>query len=157
MRKKGFLNDEDGVEGLPVRLIVVLVIGVIALAAMVSALNGFKPQKTMSASVIEVSGKEGNMLTIEQAGFGTVNRSWTCKVKVTDSNGDPVDGASVVMYGLGGAGSDKTNKTGGAYLTKTNDVVLNSNQNSGYMTMEVTAPGYSSYKNENALVVVRAD
>ncbi|CAJ36294.1 carboxypeptidase-like regulatory domain-containing protein [Methanocella arvoryzae] len=157
MRKKGFLKDEAGVEGLPVRLIVVLVIGVIALAAMVSALNGFKPQKTLSASIIEVSGKQGNMLIVDKAGFGKVNKTWTCKVKVTDAAGDPIEGASVIVYGMGGAGSDMTNKTGQAYLIKTNDIVLNPNQNSGYMTLEVSAPGYITYKNENALVVVRAD
>ena len=50
----------------PVRLIVVLVVGVIALAAMVAAVNGFKPQKSMSASVYEVGGKDGNMLMIHK-------------------------------------------------------------------------------------------
>jgi len=156
MRKR-FLKNDEAVEGLPVRLIVVLVIGVIALAAMVSALNGFKPQKTLSASVIEVSSKDGNMLVVDKAGFGEINKTWTCKVKVVDAGGDPVEGASVVMYGLSGAGSDITDKSGLATLTKTNDVVLNSNQNSGYVTMEVTAPGYNTYKNENAMVVVRAN
>ena len=45
---KRILDDDRGVEGLPVRLIVVLVVGVIALAAMVAAMNGFKPQKTLT-------------------------------------------------------------------------------------------------------------
>ena len=61
---RSLIKDEEAVEGLPVRLIVVLVVGVIALAAMVAAVNGFKPQKSMSASVYEVGGKDGNMLMI---------------------------------------------------------------------------------------------
>lgn len=155
--RKTMLEDDSAVEGLPVRLIVVLVIGVIALAGMVSALNGFKPQKSMSASVIEVSAKDGNMMIIEKAGFGAVNKTWTCKVKVVDADGNPVDGANVIVYGLTGAGSETTNKSGVAYLTKTNDVKLNANQNSGYMTLEVSAPGFNTYKNENAMAVIRAD
>ena len=156
MGRRGFLQNNDSVEGLPVRLIVVQSIGVIALAAMAAALGNFKTQKTLSASVVQVGGKDGNMLIVSKAGYGQVNSTWTCKVTAVDSNGDPVEGASVVMYGLSGAGSDNTNKTGVASLTKTNDVVLNANQNSGYMTMEVTALGYNTYKKENAMIVVRA-
>ena len=154
---RNLLGNDEAVEGLPVRLIVVLVVGVIALAAMVSALNGFKPEKALSASVIEVGGKEGNMLMISKTGADEVEHNWTCRVKVVDPNGDPIVGASVVVHGLSGAGMAATNKDGEAYLTKTNDVKLHANQNSGYMTLEVTAPGYSDYKNENALVVVRVD
>lgn len=152
-----FMDDDDGVEGLPVRLIVVLVVGVIALAAMVAALGSFKPQKSLSASVYEVGGKDGNLLTVPKAGYDMVEHNWTCRVKVIDANGDPVVGASAIVHGLSGAGSAITDKDGEAYLTKTNDVKLNTNQNSGYMTLEVTAPGYNQYKNENALAVVRVE
>ncbi len=155
--KRSLLNDDRAVEGLPVRLIVVLVVGVIALAAMVAAVNGFKPQKSMSAAVYEVGGKDGNLLMVPKAGAGPVEHNWTCRVKVVDVNGNPVDGASVLVHGLSGAGSDVTDKYGIAYLSKTNNVNLNSNQNSGYMTLEVTASGYNSFKNENAIAVIRVD
>jgi hypothetical protein len=154
---KSFWKNDDAVEGLPVRLIVVLVVGVIALAAMVAALNGFKPQKTLTASVYEVGGKDGNMLMIPKAGFGPVEHNWTCRVKVVDANGDAIEGASVIVHGLSGAGSDVTDRYGVAYLSKTNNVNLNSNQNSGYMTLEVSAPGYNTLRNENAIAVVRVD
>ena len=160
VRMKGerrFLENEDAVEGLPVRLIVVLVVGVIALAAMVAAVNGFKPQKMLSASVIEVSSKDGNMLLIPKTGVDMVEHNWTCRVLVIDADGDPIEGASVIVHGLSGAGSALTDKNGEAYLTKTNDVQLNPNQDSGYMTLEVTAPGYNNYKNENAMAVVRVE
>ena len=152
-----FINNEDAVEGLPVRLIVVLVVGVIALAAMVAALNGFKPQKMLSASVVEVGGKDGNLLMITKTGYGPVENNWTCRVQVIDANGNPVAGASVIVHGLSGAGGGVTDNKGIAYLTKTNDVKLNANQNSGYMTLEVSAPGFNTYTNENALAVVRVD
>jgi len=154
---KSLLKNDEAVEGLPVRLIVVLVVGVIALAAMVAAVNGFKPQKSMSASVYEVGGKDGNMLMVPKAGSGPAEHNWTCRVKVVDAKGDPVEGASVIVHGLSGAGSDVTDRYGVAYLSKTNNVNLNSNQNSGYMTLEVSASGYNTYKNENAIAVVRVD
>lgn len=154
---KRFWKNDDAVEGLPVRLIVVLVVGVIALAAMVAALNGFKPQKSMSATVYEVGGKDGNMLMVPKAGFGPVEHNWTCRVKVVDANGDPVEGASVIVHGLSGAGSDVTDRYGVAYLSKTNNINLNSNQNSGYMALEVSASGYSTLRNENAIAVIRVD
>jgi hypothetical protein len=155
--ERSLIKDEEAVEGLPVRLIVVLVVGVIALAAMVAAVNGFKPQKSMSAAVYEVGGKEGNLLMIPKAGSGPAEHNWTCRVKVVDARGDPVEGASVIVHGLSGAGSDVTDRYGVAYLSKTNNVNLNSNQNSGYMTLEVTASGYNTYKNENAIAVIRVD
>ena len=104
-----------------------------------------------------MGGKDGNLLMIPKAGYGPVEHNWTCRVKVTDAGGDPIEGASVVVHGLSGAGSDVTDKYGVAYLSKTNNVNLNSNQNSGYMTLEVSAPGYNTFRNENAIAVIRVD
>lgn len=154
---KKIWDDDRGVEGLPVRLIVVLVVGVIALAAMVAAMNSFKPQKTLTASITEVNSKQGNLLRVQCADEGSMNKTWTCTVKVTDEKGTPIKGASVIMYGLSGAGSDITNDDGLAYMDNTNAIMLNANQDSGYMTMEVSASGYYTYKNENALAVIRVD
>lgn len=139
------------------RLIVVLVIGVIALAAMVAAMNGFKPQKSLTAAITEVNSKQGNLLRVSSAGAGAIDKTWTCTVRVADDRGDPVSGASVVLHGLSGAGSDMTDSKGMAYINNTNAIKLNANQNTGYMTLEVTAPGFYTYKNENALAVIRVD
>lgn len=155
--KKNIIKDERGVEGLPVRLIVVLVVGVIALAAMVAAMNGFKPEKSLSASIVNVNGKQGNLLRVSSSGAGEVEKSWNCTIKVTDEKGDPIDGASVIVHGLYGAGSDVTDKDGVARLNNTNGIKLNANQYTGYMTLEVSATGYHTYKNENALAVIRVD
>lgn len=157
MQGKRFIEDEMGVEGLPVRLIVVLVVGMIALSAMVAAVNSFKPPRTLTAAVTEVSSKDGNLLQISSAGEGAVEKTWTCYVNVTDDKGDPVSGASVILHGLGGAGSGMTNTKGVAYIKNTNDIRLNPNQNSGYMTLEVNAPGFYQYKSENALAVIRVN
>jgi hypothetical protein len=155
MRMKRLLDDDRGVEGLPVRLIVVLVVGVIALAAMVAAMNGFKPQKTLSATITEVNSKQGNLLRVQSSDEGSMNKTWSCTVKVTDDKGNPISGASVIIHGMGGAGSDVTNDEGSAFVDNTNSIELNANQDSGYLTMEVSASGYYTYKNENALAVIR--
>ncbi len=155
--RKGFKDSEDGVEGLPVRLIVVLVVGVIALSAMVAAVNSFKPPRTMTAAVTDVSSKDGNMLQVSSAGEGTVSKTWTCYVNVTDEKGVPVSGASVILHGLGGGGSGVTNTKGVAYIKNTNDIKLPANQDSGYMTLEVKAPGFYQYKDESALAVIRVN
>jgi hypothetical protein len=84
---KRILDDERGVEGLPVRLIVVLVIGVIALAAMVAAMNGFKPQKTLTATITEVNSKQGNLLRVQSSNEGSENKTWSCTVMVADDTG----------------------------------------------------------------------
>jgi hypothetical protein len=154
---KSLRKNEDGVEGLPVRLIVVLVVGVIALSAMVGAINFFKPQKTLTAAVAKVGGKPGNLLQVSQSGEGAASKTWTCYVNVTDANGVPVSGASVIVHGLGGAGSAVTDKKGVAYLSKTSGIKLNPNQDSGYMVLEVNAQGYYPYKNDNAMAVVRVN
>lgn len=155
MRK--MLNDEKGVEGLPVRLIVVLVVGVIALAAIVAMLGTVKPQKSMTATVMTIQSNPGNTLTITATGAEEKKiASYNCIVRVTDTkDGGPVSGASVVIYGLGSAASGTTGSDGNATISSTSGATLNENQNSGYLTLEANTAGYSNFKNENAIVVVR--
>ena len=102
-----------------------------------------------------MNSKQGNLLRAQSPDEGSVNKTWSCTVKVADDKGNPISGASVIIHGLGGAGSDVTNDEGYAFVKNTNSIELNANQDSGYLTMEVSAPGYYTYKNENALAVIR--
>ncbi len=151
-----FLQDDSAVEGLPIRLIIALVIGVVVLGAMVSAISQFKPPKSLSANVISSGAgelKRGNLIAVK--GFGEVNSPFKVLVRVVDVDGNPVSGASVAITGLGGAGSNVTNSTGYALVESASDINLNENQNEGYLSIEVTASGYTNYRNENAIKVVR--
>ena len=155
-RRKGndLLADERGVEGLPVRLIVVLVIGMVVLSAMLGILGELSPPRTISAQVTQVNQQPGNLLRVDSEDVGG-DKAWSCTVEVRDSGGYPVVGANVLIYGLGAAGSGTTGEEGRVTMSHTNYVNLNSNQNRAYLTMEVDALGYQSYSNPNAIVVVR--
>lgn len=150
--------DERGVEGLPIRLIVVLVIGVVALAAIVGALNEFRPNKTLGAAVIEVDGVDGNLLTITATGAEEVSKTNVkVVVRVSDVDGEPVIGASVSLTGLGAAASAMTGADGNATVRFSSPVkiTLQENQNEGYLALEVVSDGFNDYSNERALKVAR--
>ena len=155
-RKKGkaLLNDTSGVEGLPVRLIVVLVIGMVALSAMLGILGELSPPRSITSQVTQVNQQPGNLLRVDSADVGE-DKQWSCTVEVRDSGGYPVVGANVLVYGLGAAGSGTTGEDGRVTVSHTNYVNLQSNQNRAYLTLEVSAQGYQNYVNPNAIVVVR--
>jgi len=155
-RKKGekFLKDERAVEGLPVRLIVVLVIGMVALSVMLGIMGELTPPRTIAAQVTQVNQQPGNLLRVDSDDVGG-DKQWSCSVEVRDSGGYPVVGANVLIYGLGAAGSGITGEDGRITISQTNYVNLYSNQNRAYLTLEVDAPGYQAFSNSNAIVVVR--
>jgi|Deesub1362A_J573_1020465.scaffolds.fasta_scaffold00160_46 hypothetical protein len=151
-----FVSDEKAVEGMPIRLIIALIVGVVVLGAMVSAIGEFKPARTMSASVVKTGANDlsgGNLIALR--GSGEISSSFKAIVRVVDVDGNPVSGANVVISGLGGAGSNVTNSTGIAVIESAADIHLNENQNEGYLSIEVTASGFNNYRNDNAIKVVR--
>lgn len=156
-----FSNERGSVEGLPVLLIVMLVIGIVALAAMITAMGQFKPPRVLTATVEKANGIDGNLIAIDAGGGNrkAANITGDTKIKVIDANGKPVDGASVTISGLGAAASGKTSSYGTVIFSDASEwiqvPVLEENQNEGYLKLEVTANGFIDYVNEKAIKVVR--
>ncbi len=161
MRLKLLSDGQGSVEGLPVMLIVMLVVGIVALAAMVTAMGQFKPPRVLSANVEKANGFDGNLIAIDAGGSNrkSANITGDTKIKVIDANGKPVDGASVTISGLSSAASGKTASYGTVTFSDATEwiqvPVLEENQNEGYLKLEVTANGFIDYVNEKAIKIVR--
>src|SRR4030042_1912257 len=106
-KKRYFLENESAVLGLPMRLTVSLIIGTIALIAILSTILNpcLFPQRMMVSITPQVTTVQGS---------DPENVSFT--VFVNDIDGFPLTGASVIIKGLGGAGSGFSDKNGKVFI-----------------------------------------
>ena len=152
---KKFKQDERAIE-LPINIVVMLVVGMVALAALLSIIP--KSKENLSVDIIDIridSGglHEGSVTTVEGAGEYKVKVNAT----VFDKNNNPVEKASVTITGGGGFGVDQTNTNGEAivYLGDTINakVTLRPNQKSVALKLVAKANGYYDYEDENAVTL----
>lgn len=88
-RVDGLRNDERAIEGLPVRLVIAVAVGVAALGLMMGALDGFDGFGTTEVTV-ETSDE---LLVPEGGGYGTVT------LAVVTEDGQPVEDAQLLVTG----------------------------------------------------------
>ena len=149
----GFVGDKRGIEGLPMRLIIIVVVAAVVLAAILAMIP--KTKGTLSAECISVDGKNGNLKDVTSSTEDEVNvGNFEVKIKVTDDKGNPVKGASVTLTGAHGAGSGKTGGDGVATITVLG-AKLDANEDTDSMKVTVTAPGYHKYEENNFVIIAR--
>ena len=142
-----FRGDERAIEGLPVRLVIALVVGVASLSVMMSMLSGIS-----GLAVTELDVRP----TPEVASPG----NHTVEVTVVDPDGAGVADATVVARGgsarLDGVRTNTTDANGTATLELSPE--LGANQRDGTVEFGVKPPAGSEYADERentALLVVR--
>lgn len=136
-----------------------LVVGMVALATLISIMP--TPTKDMSVFVESTdfeggSLREGNSIIVD-ASTAENPFAITVVVKATDSDGNPVRNANVILRGLGGAASSTTNADGIATLTTPDnaEVRLDPNQNEGTMDLKITADGFYDYEKKDAVMIIK--
>jgi hypothetical protein len=139
-----FLKNESAVLGLPMRLTVSLIIGSIALIAILSTILNpcLFPHRmlvTISPQVTTVQGSDPE------------NVSFT--VFVNDSDGFPLSGASVIIKGLGGAGSGVSENDGKALVNL--EIQLENGTYEGYLDISVRAPCHVPFEYQAIAKVVK--
>jgi hypothetical protein len=144
---------------LPINIVVMLVVGMVALATLISIMP--TPTKDMSVFV-ESTALEGGSL---EKGNSIIVDSQTAEnpfaitvvVKATDQDGNPVRGANVILRGLGGAASSTTDAEGIATLTtpQNAEVRLDPNQNEGAMDLKIVADGFYDYEKKDAVMIIK--
>jgi len=150
---KNFRKDERGIE-LPINIVVMLVVGMVALAALLSIIP--KSKENLSADIIDItinngSAQDGSIATVGSAGEYKVK----VNLKVYDINNNPVEKASVTLSGGGGFGVDQTDKNGKASVTlgtsNTTKVNIRPNQKSIELKLVVKANGFYDHEVEKAI------
>jgi len=152
---KKFKDDEKAIE-LPINIVVMLVVGMVALAALLSIIP--KSKENLSVDIISIkidegAVKNGSVTTVEGAGDYKVR----VVAKVYDKNNNPVEKASVTITGGGGFGVDQTNTDGEALIdlgdTINSKVTLRPNQKSVPLKLVAKANGYYDYEDEYAVTL----
>jgi hypothetical protein len=152
---KKFKEDERAIE-LPINIVVMLVVGMVALAALLSIIP--KSKENLSVDIISIkiddgAVKNGSVTTVEGAG----EYKPRVVAKVFDKNNNPVEKASVTITGGGGFGVDQTSTDGEALIdlgdTINSKVTLRPNQKSVALKLVAKANGYYDYEDENAVTL----
>ncbi len=144
---------------LPINIVVMLVVGMVALATLISIMP--TPTKEMSVFVESTalergSLEKGNSIIVDSK---TAENPFaiTVVVKATDQDGNPVRNANVILRGLGGAASSTTDAEGIATLTtpQNAEVRLDPNQNEGAMDLKIVADGFYDYEKKDAVMIIK--
>lgn len=134
-----FADDDRGIEGLPVRLVVAFVVGVAALSVMLSMVNGVN---TLAVSELDAKPSPDVVEPGEQ----------TIEVTAVGADGDPVSGATVVVNSgtadLDGVATATTGDDGSATLALDPD--LGPNQDEGTLEIDIKPPAGSQYSDRRA-------
>jgi len=139
------IQNEHGME-LPINIVVMLVVGMVALAALLAIIPESK--KNLIVEVVSVNAMDGITGDIDNGESTNV----TVVVKVYDSDNNLINGASVLISGGGGFGSDKTDATGQATVTASN-VFIRLNQDSIDLKLVAKANGFYDYTDESAILI----
>ncbi|WP_254273164.1 DUF7382 domain-containing protein [Haloarcula marina] len=139
-------SDERAIEGLPIRLVIALVVGVACLSVMMSTISGIE---TLQVTEVDVEPHP----EVTTPGDGEVT------VTVVDPEGAPVADATVVAKSgtatLSQVATAETGPRGNATLSLSPS--LGANQQDGTVVFEVKPPAGSSYQdgrsNTDLLVV----
>ena len=147
--RDSFLEDDRAIEGLPIRLVIALVVGVAALALMLNMLGGIGDVGDTEVTV-QIEDDE----LIEKDVNGTASE---VKVSVIDENGNNVENAKVIATAgsaqLDGVVEAETGDRQGledhqALLEFNGDQSLRADQDLGTLELEVIPPSDSNYIDE---------
>jgi len=131
---------------LPINIVVMLVVGMVALAALLSIIPESK--KNLIVEISKVDNNEGVTTSITHGVGATI----TVDLKVYDNDNNPVQGANVIISGGGGQGSEKTDEDGKA-IVKVDNVMIRFNQDSLDLKLIVKANGFYDYRDESAILI----
>ena len=152
---KNFKKDEGAIE-LPINIVVMLVVGMVALAALIAIIPKSKEYLTVDVIDITIDNKttDGSIVAVRGDGEYEVRAN----VKVYDKENNPVTKASVTLSGGGGFGTDQTNNNGEAIVKLGTDnnytkVTIRPNQKSVELKLVAKANGFFDYENENAIQI----
>jgi hypothetical protein len=143
-----FRTDTRAIEGLPIRLVIALVVGVASLSVMMNMLSG-------------VQGLAVEELDVRPEPEVTTPGQQTVELTVVDTDGSPVSDATVVVTGgtatLDGVKTATTGPNGTAAVTLSPE--LRANRNQGTLDVSVKPPagsGFTDRRTNTEILVVRS-
>ncbi|MDQ2052731.1 hypothetical protein RBH26_20005 [Natronolimnohabitans sp. A-GB9] len=154
--QNSFIRDDRAIEGLPIRLVIALVVGVAALALMLNMLGGIGD---VGDTEVTVEIEDDELIEADEDG-----EAGEVKVSVIDENGNNVENATVIATAasaqLDGVVEARTGEEpsslSGSYDLEDNEAVLDfdgdqslrADQDIGEIELEVIPPSDSNYIDE---------
>ncbi|MFB6092704.1 MAG: carboxypeptidase regulatory-like domain-containing protein [Haloquadratum sp.] len=143
-----FAADDRAIEGLPIRLVIALVVGVATMSVMLNMLSGVQG---LAVSELDVRPTPDVVQPGEQE----------LELMVVDDDGDGVEGATVIVKDgsadIEGVATARSNERGVATVTVAPDT--RANQETGTLVVDVKPPSGSQYVDRRAnteILVVEA-
>lgn len=147
MPQKSIVQDETAAIGLPIRMVVLTIIGMIGFAVIVSAIvNAPTAPRPMYATP--------DVTSITLSG----NNSSTGPIGITISNfdGEPVGGCNVVLRDPSGTvASGGLTDSSGQVVMQLNNISLPVGKHEGYVTIKAMADGYLDHDDDHFVKVIR--
>lgn len=140
-----FADDDRAIEGLPIRLVIALVVGVATMSVMLNMLSGVQG---LAVSELDVK-PDPDVVTPGEAELDLL---------VVDPDGDPVEGATVIVKDgtadIDGVKTGTSGADGTATVTVSPDI--RANQEDGTLVVDVKPPAGSQFvdRRENAAILV---
>lgn len=139
-----FIKNEKAVLGLPMRLTVSLIIGTVALVAILSYVMNpclFPDRMVVSVNpmVNIVSGNNSTDINIT--------------IYVNETNGYPIKNANVIIKGLTGIGANHTDENGKTIIQIT--VKLENGVNEGYLDVSVKAACHETFSQQDMIKILQ--
>jgi len=139
-----FIKNEKAVLGLPMRLTVSLIIGTVALVAILSYV--MNPCLFPDRMIVSVN----PMVNIVS---GNSSTDINITIYVNETNGYPIKNANVIIKGLTGIGANRTNENGKTIIQIT--VKLENGVSEGYLDVSVKAACHETFSQQDMIKILR--
>lgn len=147
MYLKRLLRDERGSVGLPIRMVVLTIIGLVGFAAIVGSISNAPAAPRPMYAVANVSS-----FTLPDGSGDTPPLLMT----VFDNDDNPIGGANVVVWGPShSAAAGGVTDSGGEVVLQVANISLPVGKQEGYLSIKVMADGYMDYTDGYVVKVVK--
>ena len=144
-RMTAFIKNENAVLGLPMRLTVSIIIGTVALIAILSFI--VNPCLFPGKMMISVDSM------VNEIPAGNISADFNISVSVCEVDGHPIRNANVIIKGLGGIGSGYTDVNGETTIQIS--VGLEEGRYEGYLDVSVKAACYETFSQNDMIKIVK--
>ena len=147
MYLKRLLRDERGSVGLPIRMVVLTIIGLVGFAAIVGSISNAPGAPRPMYAVANVSS-----FTLPDGSGDTP----PLLITVFDNDENPIGGANVVVWGPSRfAAAGGVTDSGGEVVLQVANISLPVGKQEGYLSIKVMADGYLDYTDGYVVKVVK--
>jgi len=144
MNLKKIINNKEAVVGLPMRLMVSIIIGTIALAFIISYVtNPFLFPQDMKVSINPF------VHIVDSENPTEIN----IKFNVNDSDNKPIEKAEIIIKGVNTISNNYTDQNG----VSTFNIIISMDENliEDYLDVKVKKPGFNTYSKNDLIKIVK--